>query len=970
MSAPTISQNYSGVILDQNHSPRATITVDPKQTYYQTFLLPEELQRGVFPKELRLPALTGFQILIGVKKNLGEVYEAAAVEVKYTLEQYLFGSGWSPTIKGTVKGVPMGSERVWIDILFDNPVELSESMVPSENRNETPTEFRLALSFPSAVDTLSYVTPNLYSHGEGYRTVPKITKVEKETKETTQKTAREAREEAEEDAREQWVTEEGESKITKGEREAKEAAQKKAQREDETEGAETRQTWQEEVEGILSIKGSLNFRLLALVADSGTDFLGDPYRSVAIVSEAQAGGANPNTGYWLSSPQPTQFAVVSHYSDLRPLPTIPTYGLANLISNPSYEYDLVGGQPALWAPLGDRELPPEKALPAIEVGAGEWIQPLQGVLFFNIFDSTLRVNRFRGEWEELEVYSKGEGVQVIETLEVKLTKQKTASEKREKEEREAREKWVTEEGEAKITNAELKEKETTQTSERKTAEKEEAKELEEFEREGTVTRTFVSLINENRAQNPLGFEGLTYWEERLGQFEAVKGFQYLEVNTHNGGGVELTAESEIPVKIGVPITLSFWIRSQEPNFSVEVFFGDPTVGETIEPIMVTDEWIRHEVTLTPTESGTANASIQVPWVHGNHIFFIDGLMANHGTSAAKYIDGDVVSCLWNGIKGRSSSVELQELESEENSVVIDSMLIDPITSGVGMNVYYSNDLTGSQGEGDPTIEDWERKLWTRVPQTYTTSGKTTVVFPSPIVAKFVKLEFTNLQPKPYTPGDFQKPTSYKQFPNWVSDVFLRLIGSPNFVVGNVGVVFDKLELMYNYYRKDLEQSPNSPFIKPASSGEAQDLADPTTLALIKQVINTYTQPPAAQAPDTMMGAAAKSSSLKETNYPIEPNAAFNGPANFPVSSLDRTNIVIDQGTPVMFFYVTCRHEYKELTGLFAENKAYFAGLKQLAFLRESYTTTADGELYIETGADDINTERNDFVVEDGLWYTD
>ena len=38
-------------------------------------------------------------------------------------------------------------------------------------------------------------------------------------------------------------------------------------------------------------------------------------------AEAGAGGANPNTGYWLSSPQPTPFAVVSHYSDLRPLPS-------------------------------------------------------------------------------------------------------------------------------------------------------------------------------------------------------------------------------------------------------------------------------------------------------------------------------------------------------------------------------------------------------------------------------------------------------------------------------------------------------------------------------------------------------------------------------------------------------------------------------------------------------------------------
>src|SRR6202035_2702344 len=130
-----------------------------------------------------------------------------------------------------------------------------------------------------------------------------------------------------------------------------------------------------------------------------------------------------------------------------------------------------------------------------------------------------------------------------------------------------------------------------------------------------------------------------------------------------------------------------------------------------------------------------------------------GIMVNTGLTADKYFDGDVISCLWMGIKGRSESVELIEKESEENSVVVDSVLIDPITSGVAFNIYYSNDLTGSnlkEGE-EPTIEDWEKKLWTHVPQTYVTSGKTTYALPEPITAKFIKLEFSHLQAKPYTP---------------------------------------------------------------------------------------------------------------------------------------------------------------------------------------------------------------------------
>src|SRR5208282_3266110 len=108
---------------------------------------------------------------------------------------------------------------------------------------------------------------------------------------------------------------------------------------------------------------SFAFRLLGLVADAGTDFLGDPYRSVAIHSNAQAPvGENTNSGYWLSAPQPSHFAVTSHYSDLRKFPETPIYGVINRLLNPSFEYDIVGGQPFGWQTTTDfmMELSPEE----------------------------------------------------------------------------------------------------------------------------------------------------------------------------------------------------------------------------------------------------------------------------------------------------------------------------------------------------------------------------------------------------------------------------------------------------------------------------------------------------------------------------------------------------------------------------------------------------------------------------------
>lgn len=104
----------------------------------------------------------------------------------------------------------------------------------------------------------------------------------------------------------------------------------------------------------------LNFRLLALVGDSGTNFLGNQYRSCII--QASPGNVNTTDGatpvpgsgdgtYWLSPPQPSRFAVQSLYFDVRPVPLLPSFGTINYVGNPSFEYDGVGLAPLWWNPV-------------------------------------------------------------------------------------------------------------------------------------------------------------------------------------------------------------------------------------------------------------------------------------------------------------------------------------------------------------------------------------------------------------------------------------------------------------------------------------------------------------------------------------------------------------------------------------------------------------------------------------------
>jgi hypothetical protein len=611
---------------------------------------------------------------------------------------------------------------------------------------------------------------------------------------------------------------------------------------------------------LFSPSASFAFRILGLVADAGTDFLGDPYRSVAIHSSAQAPvGSNTNSGFWLSAPQPSKFAVTSHYSDLRTFPTTPIYGVINTILDPSFEYDVVGKEPFAWQARSNFEGPVETpAQPAKEIIAGK-------------------------------------------------------------------------EGEASF--------------------KARQKLLADLSFGTTESLATIKVIN---------------------SIEAERGLNSLEVNTvahipfryHEPEG----AYTQVDVGLAKPITFSVWVRSNEGKFPVVLEIGDAIVGKAEEVVTIGTEWQRFSVTLTPIESGTTNVTVRTV-ANETHArtFYIDAAMTNAGTVAAEYIDGDSPSVKWENQRGRSASIELTEPELVDEPVVIDSIIVDPMTPGVAFNVYYTNDLTGSEEGGEMTEEEWEQKLWVHVPQSYVTSVKTTYVLPEPITAKFIKIEFSHLQAKPYEPGDYQKPTTYKLFPDWVATPFLAEISLPAFTSKRVGVVYDALELGYKPLIEDLIQGPSSPehpTPTPSIAPPASNRVDPETLRRIETTLNTYLKPPAARAdPLTLLGVRAATNANNAPSYPVEGEPQFRGNPSIAVSGLDRQAVVLDESTPVMFFWVTCRHEYKELNALFENDRAYFAGLKELAFLRSQFSVAADTNLYVEAGTDDTNTELNDFNVE-------
>jgi hypothetical protein len=600
---------------------------------------------------------------------------------------------------------------------------------------------------------------------------------------------------------------------------------------------------------------SLAFRLLGLVADGGTDFLGNPYRAVTVHSDAEAPvGANTNVGYWLSAPQPSQFAVTSHYSDLRQFPETPTYGVVNQLLNPSFEYDIVGGQPFGWQTSSDFEEFVEPEQPAVEEpSSGSFVQKLEAVLRFDV----------------------------------------------------------------------------------------------EFE-----SQCVIKVVNTPTAE---------------------KGVNSLEVHTAEHGSDRFHypegVYAQVNIAVAKPTTFSVWARSNTGTYDVVLEVGDDTVGKAEEVVTLTAEWQRFSVTLaSPISTGQSTVAVRT-LANETHarIFYIDGAQAQSGTKTTAYVDGDEASAKWENQKGRSGSVELIEPEIEDNAVVIDSIIIDPLTPGVAFNIYYTNDLTGSEGTEPMTEEEWEQKLWIHVPQSYITSVKTTYVLPEPITAKFVKIEFSHLQARPYEPGDYQKPTSYKLFPDWVALPFLAEISVPSFTAKRVGVIYDALELAYQPILNDLIQGPSTPehpTPTPTVAPPAANRVDPETLRQIELQINTFLKPPAARSsPTTLLGARAAQNAENAVSYPVEGEPQFRGNTSIAVSGLNRQALVLDESTPVMYFWVTCRHEYKEAKAKFESDRAYFAGLKELAFLRSQFSVAADTSIYEETGTDDTNTLLSDFNVE-------
>lgn len=341
-----------------------------------------------------------------------------------------------------------------------------------------------------------------------------------------------------------------------------------------------------------------------------------------------------------------------------------------------------------------------------------------------------------------------------------------------------------------------------------------------------------------------------------------------------------------------------------------------------------------------------------------------------------------------------------DISQSNAAVTIDSVLIEPITPNVYFNVYYSND--DSPGYND---DSWDNHLWTRVPKIFKATKKDVYVFPEAISAKYIKIEFSHLQAKYYSPGAFQKPILYKKHPQWVFDYFIAYYEYKNnktydpFIQNQITIDYDVLDLGYNYYKGDIIQSPSGTMeiedIKKDqtlllnlltdhrihSNQTNKNSLDLQTLNQIKTIFNRFTSHPTASsntdsvvtklasgnASSTISAGLINGRAAPMQNYPLE-NINLAVADTSQVSTINRDPLILEKNFPVMFFYVNCRHGYKEAYARFNEDKAYFAGVKNVVFQRNNHAIESDEGTYMYgTGSFDLNVKTNDFVLDNKEW---
>lgn len=300
-------------------------------------------------------------------------------------------------------------------------------------------------------------------------------------------------------------------------------------------------------------------------------------------------------------------------------------------------------------------------------------------------------------------------------------------------------------------------------------------------------------------------------------------------------------------------------------------------------------------------------------------------------------------------------------------VVVDEVYIDPLTFGPSLHIYYSMDDT----------PEWDHKLWIPINRSYVLK-KGYHSLPSPVLAKFVKLEFSNLTPSPYPQQEYPElpMIEYRKFPTWVQNYFDDLkinTADTKFINPIERVSIDPLTLGFQIPDDALSSgldSRSSTVIRDTNA-EIRDFLSESIVSseqtkiedqikfnspymyqidLVSDLDNSRALSRLAQSGETGWNA--------EVTPPTEPTPSVQ-------SVPDLSESYSEKIAPDMYFPYKCRHQYQIVRAKRESKIAFLVAIREVGFYRRDYTAKFDEPYYIETFEDSAHIGTvNDFTQDD------
>jgi hypothetical protein len=316
---------------------------------------------------------------------------------------------------------------------------------------------------------------------------------------------------------------------------------------------------------------------------------------------------------------------------------------------------------------------------------------------------------------------------------------------------------------------------------------------------------------------------------------------------------------------------------------------------------------------------------------------------------------------------------IDDITGKEVPSVVDTIRVKPITPGVYMNVYYSND--SPEGEAPDVVEwpdGWEGMRWTPIidgngNHPYVLMRDQTIHFPRPVRASWICLEFSSLQPLPFKLPELTDlpPIKYKRFPDFLYGRLNQVKPTHDDmnVTGQTSVSTDIFSLYTTISEFETAASANpgldKNYLRSMALRSAARVAtaaanpsapiDPKTLA---QIFYSGTQmyyssiPTQTNTTDSVLGQYVSSSySTGNRSYsPTEiPGQSFSG-TDFVSNVNERSDqsgaMGVETVTPIWWSKIE-RHHYDIAYGKFRNQKAYYAGIAEVEFLRKNFSERRD-----------------------------